>query len=67
MGCNSFGVRLVGVESNINGVGARLELHGSWGMQMREVRSGESYGISCSHNSYFGIGTASAIEKLVVR
>ena len=62
-----FGVRLVGTSSNINGVGARLELHGSWGMQIREVRAGESYGITCSHNKFFGLGSASSIDKLVVK
>lgn len=62
-----FGVRLVGTSSNINGVGARLELHGSWGMQIREVRAGESYGITCSLNKYFGLGSAASIEKLVVK
>ena len=62
-----FGVRLVGTSSNINGVGARLELHGSWGMQIREVRAGESYGITCSLNKIFGLGSAASIDKLVVK
>ena len=62
-----FGVRLVGSSSNINGVGARLELHGSWGKQIREVRAGESYGITCSLNKYFGLGAADSIDKLVVK
>ncbi len=62
-----FGVRLVGSSSNMNGVGARLELHGSWGKQIREVRAGESYGITCSLNKYFGIGSADSIDKLVVK
>ena len=62
-----FGVRLVGTSSNIHGVGARLELHGSWGTQIREVRAGESYGITCSLNKYFGLGSADSIDKLVVK
>jgi len=62
-----FGVRLTGTSSNINGVGARMELHGSWGVQIREVRAGESYGITCSHNKYFGLGSADSIDKLVVK
>ena len=60
-------MRLVGTSSNVNGVGARLELHGSWGMQIREVRAGESYGITCSLNKYFGLGSADSIDKLVVK
>ena len=62
-----FGVQLVGTSSNIGGVGARLELHGSWGTQIREVRAGESYGITCSQNKFFGLGSAASIDKLVVK
>ncbi|MBV1923509.1 MAG: VCBS repeat-containing protein [Flavobacteriaceae bacterium] len=29
-----------GVDSNINGIGARIELLGAWGLQIREVRAG---------------------------
>ncbi len=64
---NYLAVNLDGVQSNINGIGARLELHGSWGIQIREVRSGEGYGIMNSLTKTFGIGGASAIEKLVVK
>ena len=64
---NFFSVLLQGVTSNSNGIGARLELYGSWGKQIREVRAGESYGIMNSLRQHFGIGTATAITKLVVR
>ena len=64
---NFFSVLLEGTDSNINGVGARLELHGDWGVQYREVRSGESYGIMNSLRQHFGIGSATAISKLVVK
>jgi len=64
---NWFQVSLEGTVSNINGIGARVELHGSWGMQIREVRSGEGYGIQNSFNQHFGIGSASQITKVVVK
>ena len=64
---NFFSVLLEGTDSNINGVGARVELYGSWGIQIREVRAGESYGIMNSFRQHFGIGSATAIERLVVR
>ena len=64
---NFFSVLLKGTDSNVNGVGARLELYGSWGVQIREVRSGEAYGIMNSLRQHFGIGSATAITKLVVR
>ena len=63
---NYFIANLVGTSSNINGIGARLELHGSWGIQIREVRSGEGYGIMNSLNQHFGLGTANQITKLVI-
>jgi len=64
---NHFKVRLRGVASNFNGIGARLELHGLWGKQIREVRSGESYGIQTSMTKHFGLGQAGFIDSLVVR
>ena len=60
-------VTLKGVSSNRSAIGARLELHGSWGVQVREVRAGESYGISHSFTQIFGLGNASTIDKLRVR
>lgn len=58
---------LQGVDSNRNGIGARLELYGSWGMQIREIRSGEGFAHMNSLNGHFGIGTASEIEKAIIR
>ncbi len=57
---------LEGVESNINGIGARVEIEGVWGKQTREVRAGESYGTQNSLMSHFGIGTATEIDKLTI-
>ncbi|MEM8906338.1 MAG: GEVED domain-containing protein, partial [Bacteroidota bacterium] len=62
-----FSVLLQGTTSNRNGIGARVELHGDWGIQIREVRSGEGYGIMNSFRQHFGIGAAEEITKLVVR
>lgn len=59
-------IRLRGNTSNINGIGARVELYGSWGKQIREVRSGESYGTMNSLLTHFGLGTASSITKIKV-
>ncbi|MDX1407809.1 MAG: CRTAC1 family protein, partial [Saprospiraceae bacterium] len=60
-------VRLVGDSSHINGIGARIEVHGGFGQQIREIRSGESYGIMNSLNAHFGLGTHTSIDSLVVR
>lgn len=58
---------LQGTASNRNGIGARAELYGPWGKQIREVRSGESYGIMNSYQLHFGIGSATQIDSLIIR
>jgi ASPIC/UnbV protein/VCBS repeat protein/Ig-like domain-containing protein len=60
-------VNLEGTLSNRMGVGARIEVHGSWGIQIREVRAGESYGITNSLTQYFGLGDETVIDFVVVR
>ncbi len=62
-----FQVLLHGNISNANGIGARVELYGPWGIQIREVRSGESYGIKNSFINHFGLGSATSIDSLVIR
>lgn len=60
-------VQLVGTQSNRNGIGARVEIYGAWGKQIREVRSGEGYGIMNTFTQHFGLGAATAIDSIVVR
>ncbi|MCB0655843.1 MAG: VCBS repeat-containing protein [Saprospiraceae bacterium] len=60
-------VALEGVESNRNGIGATVEIYGSTGKQIREVRSGEAYGITASAAIYAGINSDKEVEKLVVK
>ena len=64
---NWLKVNTVGVQSNLNGIGARVEIHGEWGIQIREVRSGQSFSPMSSLQIHFGIGSAVSIEKVVVR
>lgn len=56
-----------GVQSNKNGIGARIEIYGTWGKQIREVRSGEGFAYMHSLNVHFGIGTATTIDRVVVK
>ncbi|NNM28617.1 MAG: CRTAC1 family protein [Akkermansiaceae bacterium] len=62
-----------GPTCNPNGIGARIEAHGPWGsgggpgVQVREVRGGESYGIMNSLNTHFGLGAATGVDQLMVR
>ena len=60
-------VQLNGNQSNLGGIGARIEIYGEWGMMIREVRSGESYGTSHTLTQHFGIGESTAIDSLIVR
>ena len=60
-------VQLKGNQSNIGGVGSRIELYGDWGMMVREVRAGESYGTSHTLTQHFGIGSSTAIDSIVIR
>ena len=64
---NWLDVRLTGVQSNASAVGARIELHGAWGVMVREVRAGEGYGITNSFIRHFGLGKAETIDSVVVR
>jgi hypothetical protein len=48
-------------------VGATASLYGSWGIQVREVRGGEQYGVSNSHQVIFGLGIETGFDSLVVR
>jgi len=64
---NWLAIRLTGTESNINAVGARLELFGSWGKQIREVNAGQGYGIMNTMTQHFGIGSSTTIDSLVVK
>jgi MYXO-CTERM domain-containing protein len=64
---NYIDVQLTGMTSNLDGIGARIEIVGEWGTQIRDVRAGESYGINNSRTAHFGLGTSEAIETLTVR
>lgn len=57
---------LLGTVSNASAVGAIVHIYGPWGDQVREVRAGESYGITCSSHPHFGLGAANAIDSALV-
>lgn len=62
-----FSVKLQGTTSNRDGVGARVEIYGAWGKQIREVRAGESYGIMNSMMQHFGLGEHTQVDSLIIR
>ena len=66
-GNNWFKVILKGIQSNTNGIGARLEIYGAFGKQIRDIRSGEGFEYMSSLNGHFGLGQATTIDQLIVR
>lgn len=61
-----FGLNLRGVQSNRSAVGAKVQLHSALGIQTREVRAGESYGIMNSMQIHFGLGQLTTIDSVKV-
>ncbi len=61
-----FGLNLRGVQSNRSAVGTKIFLYSALGVQVREVRSGESYGIMNSIQVHFGLGQVTAIDSVSV-
>ena len=60
-------VTLQGIQSNGNGIGARVEVYGAWGKQIRDIRSGEGFKYMSSLNAHFGIGQATTIDQVIIR
>jgi ASPIC and UnbV/FG-GAP-like repeat/Secretion system C-terminal sorting domain len=63
---NWIKIQLKGIASNYNGIGARVEIYGDWGKQIRDVRSGDGFANMNTLNVHFGIGTATEIDSIRV-
>ena len=63
---NFLALQCVSPFSNQNFLGLRAELHGFWGVQCREIRKGESYGIQNDATMIFGLGNHTRIDSLVL-
>jgi hypothetical protein len=66
-GNNWIKVNLKGIQSNSNGIGARVEIYGAFGKQIRDIRSGEGFKYMSSLNAHFGIGPETEITHIIVR
>jgi hypothetical protein len=60
-------IALKGVVSNSYGIGARIEIYGAWGKQIRDIHSGDGFKYMSSLNAHFGIGTETAITQIIIR
>jgi len=64
---NALVVRLVGKQSNRDGVGARLRVTTGTRTQIREVKAGSSYLGQNDLRQHFGLGTNQRVDRLEVR
>ena len=60
-------VRLIGTQSNRDGIGARVRLTTGGRTQVREAKAGSSYLGQNELRLHFGMGTATRVERLEVR
>ncbi len=64
---NWIKINTIGVQSNLNGIGARVELNTTGiGTQIRDVRSGEGFRYMSSLTTHFGLGLDSTINSITV-
>lgn len=66
-GNHFLSLKLVDDEKNTSAIGAVAALYGAWGIQVREVRGGEQYGVSHSHTMIFGLGEETTFDSLIIR
>ena len=64
---NWIKIKLQGIQSNRNGIGARIEINGAFGKQIREIKSGNGFSHQSTLNAHFGIGTETAITQIIIR
>ncbi|WP_458628352.1 FG-GAP-like repeat-containing protein [Winogradskyella sp. PC D3.3] len=63
---NWIKINTIGTTSNINGIGARVEIQTTNGTQIRDVRSGEGFEFMSSLNTHFGIGALTSINSITI-
>jgi enediyne biosynthesis protein E4 len=65
-GHHALVIRLIGTQSNRDGIGARLRLTSAGRTQMREVKGGSSYLSQNDLRQHFGLGESTRAERLEV-
>nr|WP_321221404.1 FG-GAP-like repeat-containing protein [uncultured Psychroserpens sp.] len=63
---NWIKIHTIGTVSNINGIGARVEVHTPSGVKIRDVKSGDGFRYMNSLNTHIGIGTDTNINSVVI-
>ncbi|MVM37014.1 CRTAC1 family protein [Spirosoma sp. HMF3257] len=65
-GNHFLAINLRGVTSNPNAIGARITVYVSGKPQIREVRSGEGYGVMNTLTQHFGLGAHTQVDRLEI-
>ncbi|TVQ45144.1 MAG: T9SS C-terminal target domain-containing protein [Saprospirales bacterium] len=64
---NWLRIKLNGTASNRDGIGAIVRVYSDLGMQTREARAGESYGIQSSNILHFGMAGDVVADSLIIK
>lgn len=64
---NWLKVNTVGTTSNTNGIGARISVTSTSGVQIREVRSGDAFSTMSSLTAHFGLGSDEVVDEVSIR
>ena len=64
---NWLKVNTVGTTSNTNGIGARISVTSTSGVQIREVRSGDAFSTMSSLTAHFGLGSDEIVDEVSIR
>jgi len=59
-------INTIGVESNRNGIGAKIAITSALGNQIREVRAGEGFRYMSTLNTHFGLGADTEIATITI-
>ena len=63
---NWLKVKARGVQSNVDAIGARIEVYAGGRMQLREINGSSGFSQN-SRTVYFGLGEETAVDSLVIR
>ncbi len=63
---NWLGIKLIGTQSNRDGIGAKVTVSTADITQMREIKSGSSYASGSDTQLLFGLGENQHIEKITI-
>ncbi|MCO5273394.1 MAG: FG-GAP-like repeat-containing protein [Flavobacteriales bacterium] len=56
-----------GTVSNVNGIGARVQVTTPWGTQVQDIVSGDGFRYMSSLTAHFGLGTGTQVNQVLVR